>query len=166
MDLYQQEDYLKLEMYVKEHGSPDTEVIFTKNAEIEFSYLSNKTSAIFNNHPHISAEQGLLQSESSIPECGYIRAVNKAEGFHSIGWRFSPSRVFDYEKLFGFLNVIRAERLKAVFITNKGVFGYNLTPDGLTEIKLDDCAESRIEIISDNINDEWETLLMECILTD
>ena len=56
--------------------------------------------------------------------------------------------------------------MKAVFITESGVFGYNLTPDALTEIELDDCIESRVEIISDNVNNEWEAQLMECILTD
>ena len=166
LDLYQREDNLKLKLYVKQHGAPGTKVIFTENAEIEPSYLSKKTSAIANSHYHISTERHLLQPEVPIPKCGYIKAVNEAEGFQSIGWRFSPSRVFEHEKLFTFLNAIRAERMKAVFITDRGIFGYNLTSDALTEIKLDDCVESRVEIISDNINDEWEKLLMGCILTD
>jgi G3E family GTPase len=164
-DLYQPEDNLKLEMYVKQHGSSETQVIFTENAEIESSYLSNKTSATFKGHHHNSAEQSPPLSEAPIPMCGYIKANNEGEGFQSIGWRFSPSRVFDHERLFTFLNTIDAERMKAVFITDRGIFGYNLTSDALTEIKLDGCVESRVEIISDSINDEWETLLMSCILT-
>ena len=53
--------------------------------------------------------------------------------------------------------------MKAVLITDQGIFGYNLTPDGLTEIPLDDCLESRIELISDKINDSLESELLACL---
>jgi hypothetical protein len=53
--------------------------------------------------------------------------------------------------------------MKAVFITEAGVFGYNLTSDALTEIELDDCMESRIEIIADDISDLWDERLLSCI---
>jgi hypothetical protein len=56
-----------------------------------------------------------------------------------------------------------AERIKAVFITNVGVFGYNATSDALNEFVLDDCFESRIEIISESIDDSLEIQLLECI---
>ena len=55
--------------------------------------------------------------------------------------------------------------MKAVFITNAGVFGYNLTADALTEIQLDDCLESRIELIADQLDDSLEAKLLACILT-
>jgi hypothetical protein len=54
--------------------------------------------------------------------------------------------------------------MKAVFITEAGVFGYNLTSDALTEIELDDCIESRIEIIADDISDLWDERLLSCII--
>ena len=67
------------------------------------------------------------------------------------------------EKLFLLLTGVLAERIKAVFITDIGIFGYNATPDALNEIELDDCFESRIEIISESIDDSLEILLLECI---
>lgn len=167
LDLYQREDKAKLETYVKQQGSAEAQVIFTKNGEIALTHLLGKTSATASGHHyHKPVEQKPLLSETPIPECGYVKAVNEGEGFHSVGWRFSPSCVFSREKLFLFLSGIRAERMKAAFITASGVFGYNLTPDNLTEIELDDCMESRIEIICDNVNDQWEVQLMECIHTD
>ncbi len=166
-DLYQNKDNAKLEAYVKQKGSTEAEVIFTQNGKIKLTHLSGKTSATAkSHHHHHPAEKRPLLSDAPIPECGYIKAINEGEGFHSIGWRFSSTRVFHREKLFSFLSSIRAERMKAVFITEDGVFGYNLTSDGLTEIKLGDCMGSRIEIISDHINDEWETQLIACILAD
>ncbi|MGR5457116.1 GTP-binding protein, partial [Vibrio alfacsensis] len=50
--------------------------------------------------------------------------------------------------------------MKAVFITEDGIFGYNLTSDGLTEVVLDDYFESRIELISDTIDDTFEEQLL------
>ena len=52
--------------------------------------------------------------------------------------------------------------MKAVFITSTGIFAYNLTRDALTEIEIDDCMESRIEIIADQIDPVWEQELMDC----
>ena len=58
---------------------------------------------------------------------------------------------------------LQVERMKAVFITEKGSFGYNLTADGLSEVALDDCGESRIELISDIIDDRLEEQLFACL---
>jgi hypothetical protein len=66
--------------------------------------------------------------------------------------------------LFLFLTGIVAERMKAVFITEKGIYGYNLTSDYLTEIELDDCMESRIEIIASEMCDQWEAELLACVM--
>lgn len=165
-DLYQRQDRAKLEDYIKQEGAVQAVVLFTQNGEIAPNYLLGKTAAKTKAHHHHSGEEKPLLSELPIPDCGYIKAINEGEGFHSVGWRFSPGRVFDYKKLYSFLSGITAERMKAVFITECGVFGYNLTPDALTEIELDDCIESRVEIISDNISSEWEAQLMGCILGD
>ena len=53
--------------------------------------------------------------------------------------------------------------MKAVFITECGIYGYNLTSDALTEMELDDCMESRIEIIANDIADDWEEQLLACV---
>jgi hypothetical protein len=50
-----------------------------------------------------------------------------------------------------------------VFITGQGIFGYNVTGDGLTDVELDDCMESRIEIIAGELLPSWEQQLLACI---
>ena len=100
--------------------------------------------------------------EETIPECGFLKAINSGEGFKSVGWRFSPLKIFDHLKLITFLSGIRAIRMKAVFITSNGVFGYNLTEDALMEMELDDAVESRIEIISKEIKKYWDETLISC----
>ncbi len=165
-DLYRRDDQAKLKDYVKHKGAAEAVVLFTQNGEITPNHLLGNTVAKAKAQHHHSGEEKPLLSELPIPDCGYIKAINEGEGFHSVGWRFSPIRVFDYIKLYSFLSGITAERMKAVFITDSGIFGYNLTPDALTEIELDDCVESRIEIIADNIISEWEAQLMNCMRDD
>lgn len=102
-------------------------------------------------------------SELPMPESGMIKAENEGEGFKSIGWRFAPDKVFDRQKLALLLLNLDVERMKAVFITNMGIFGYNLTSDGITEMELDDCAESRIELIAHKLDETIEQRLLACV---
>lgn len=164
LDLYQDENKIELENYLKQKGLTKAQVIYTKNGEIEATNLQGATSRAANtNHHHHTSKPKPLLSEVPLPESGFIKAVNEGEGFHSIGWRFSSRHVFNYKKLYLLLSGIVSERMKAVFITNNGTFGYNLTNDALMEMTLDQCSESRLEIITENINDEWESQLMRCI---
>lgn len=166
-DLYKSDEQSTLEAYVKEIGLPDAQVFFTEQGDLADIGLSGKTAAIAEQHDHHhSTHVKPLLSEAPLPECGYLKAVNRGEGFISIGWRFSNNKLFSYEKLSVFLQSIVAERMKAVFITETGMFGYNLTGDTLTEVKLNEkCTESRIEIIVPTLNEHWEEQLLAC-LTD
>ena len=164
-DLYQSDDKARLSDYAKQYAQPDTEVIFTQHGQIPFSVLhgfSQNTAAAPDHHHHHHHPKPLA-SDEPIPEKGYLSAMNEAEGFYSIGWRFLPSKVFSYQRLFSFLTGLQVERMKAVFITDVGVFGYNLAADALTEIELDDCEESRIEMISPQLDDTLEQQLLTCI---
>ena len=128
--------------------------------------LDGKTKAKSNHsHPVSLKDADKDFSEEPIPECGFLKSINSGEGFKSVGWRFSPLKIFDHLKLITFLSGIRAIRMKAVFITSNGVFGYNLTEDALMEMELDDAVESRIEIISKEIKEYWDENLISC-LTD
>jgi G3E family GTPase len=170
-DLYQPEDKVKLEDYAKSKAPPHVEVIFTEQGKLDLAILEGLSTPPVNSHHHhhhhhadTSGANGLNSlANAPLPDCGYLKAVNQGEGFHSAGWRFDASIIFKQKELFLFLSGIVAERVKAVFITENGVFGYNLTADALTEIELDDCLESRIEIIANEIGDQWETQLLACI---
>lgn len=165
IDLYQPEDISKLQQYVKVHGHENAEIIFAENGEISQGHLQGRAAATVKGHHHHSAELKPLMSEMPFPEWGYIRANNQGEGYVSVGWRFSASKIFDYRKLSKFLGGIKAERMKAVFITNEGVFGYNLTTDALDEKSIKRCDESRIEVITREPNESLEAKLLECLCT-
>ncbi|OEF05498.1 CobW family GTP-binding protein [Vibrio genomosp. F10] len=175
VDLYQDSDKKRLIDYVKQHGQPSTHVLFSQHGEIAWEEFVGET--VFGSfrshqhdnqhkheHQHSHSHARPLVSDTPIPESGFIKAKNQGEGFQSIGWRFSPSKVFSRQKLASLLVGLRVERMKAVFITDLGVFAYNLTGDDLTEVELDDCLESRIEMISDQMNDSLEDQLLACVL--
>ncbi|TQV88563.1 CobW family GTP-binding protein [Aliikangiella coralliicola] len=165
LDLYENEEKNRLTDFVKQHGQSQAKVTFTQHGKIALSQLKGATATLFSksHHHHYNNEKKPTISESPIPKCGFIKATNEGDGFKSVGWRFSPEKIFNRQKLLTFLTGIQAERMKAVFITNAGIFGYNLTEDALTEVELDDCFESRIEIISDSLDGSLETQLMDCV---
>ena len=165
VDLYNDGDKERLLSYVKKRGKSESTVIFAEQGQISLSDLDGATaykSSTFHQHSDES-NTNPIASDLPMPECGFIKATNEAEGFMSVGWRFSPDKVFNRDKLTSLLTDISAERIKAVFITSAGVFGYNATPDALSEVELDDCLESRVEIISDEINDRLEARLLDCV---
>jgi G3E family GTPase len=164
LDLYDDGDRTRLVNYAKHQGQTHVNVIFAKHGKIELLTLQGSIASLpSQSNDHHDHHVKPFAADSTIPECGYIKAVNEGDGFYSVGWRFSPDKVFNREKLFLLLTGVLAERIKAVFITNIGVFGYNATSDALNEFVLDDCFESRIEIISESIDDSLEIQLLECI---
>jgi G3E family GTPase len=159
-DLYQTGDQTALEAYAGEA----VDVIFTEQGHISPELLLGPTAHLDEGTHSHPVGDSVTAEKTLVPSGEYVRAVNEGEGFRSIGWRFSPDQVFDRDKLFDFLSGVSAERLKGVFITGQGCFGYNLTSDALTEVPLDDCFESRIEIVAEEIDEEWEIGIMQARL--
>ncbi len=163
-DLYEPEDNIRLKGYLKEKGLAATRLVFTRQAVLDPELLQGPTTTAVQTHRHHHKQvETSSMSDVPFPECGYIKAANRGEGFESVGWRFDAAKIFNRDRLFGFLSGLETERMKAVFVTERGVFGYNLASDVLTEIVLDDCLESRIEIIATRINDQWESALLACL---
>lgn len=168
VDLYQDGDAEKLAEYVTEICHPNTKLVFAHHGKIPFEEFEGDTSFFSqqaHHHHHIHKQEKPLASELPMPESGMIKATNQGEGFESVGWRFSAEKLFDHQRLRHFLVGLKAERMKAVFITPSGIFGYNLTEDGLTESELDECAETRIEVIGYQIDEGLEGQLLKCMVT-
>ena len=164
-DLYTFEDKDNLTHYIKANKFSAENLFFTEHGQVPFGWLLGKTrfDGKLVHHRHHNDKAAKLASEQVIPKTGFIKAENSGEGFHSIGWRFAPDQIFDRAKLVPWLLSINAIRVKATFITSDGIFGYNNTEDGLTEIALDECSESRIEIICEKIEAAWQSQLQQTV---
>ena len=171
-DLYSDDDKAALAEYLHESGANGAaSLIFAEQGNIDPELLKgaqvNKNASAESveqiDHKHNASGHQHESLEASLPECGYIKALNKGEGFVSVGWRFAEHFVFDQNKLFIFLSGIQADRLKATFITDNGCLGYNLTPDSMTEMPLEGLDESRIEIITKEVDPDWHQCLFDCL---
>ena len=168
-DLYQGQEQSRLEKYIADRKGPNTRIVFTDHGNLGPAMLkgpSDIAKSQFQLRHHHHHDQSVSINEVPIPECGYLKTENTSEGFHSIGWRFSAGKVFKRKALVTWFSGLCVKRMKAVLITDEGVFGYNQADDALTEIKLDDCQESRIEIISRQTDSHWELQLMNCLIID
>lgn len=159
-DLYQQVDYENLRAFFAKANTALPEIQLTTHGMLSAQDLAGATAFSPGHHHHHHSSKPI--NEVAIPESGYIAIQNEGEGFQSIGWRFKPAVVFDRAKILQWINTLEVERIKAVFITHDGIFSYNRTPDGLTEHAMDECSESRVEIIEKTISTEWEINLLSC----
>ncbi|BCD98752.1 CobW family GTP-binding protein [Marinagarivorans cellulosilyticus] len=148
-DLYGKAEQNTLINYVTRERENVVPIIFTAQGELDIATLNGKSKVITTLHHHNhSTKLDPSINDAEIPSKGYLKIENAGEGFHSIGWRFAPDRIFNRSALINWFGSINVERAKGVFITNDGVFGYNITSDTITETELDDCIESRLEIIT------------------
>jgi len=145
-------------------------ILATQQGAIDVAYLEGDSKAIaddtdWHKHDHDHEPHNEIRLDSiPMPVDGYVQAINRGEGFQSVGWRFTSNQVFSHAKLFAVLLSLDAERVKGVFNTDEGAFGYNIAGDSIEQSELNNCQESRIEIIATQLSDEWGRQLLECII--
>lgn len=170
-DLYSDTDEQTLIDYIASRKGADTPIVFTQQGKIDTSLLagvslSAKQLICSHAHHHEKHRHGHSESLAPVegdilPACGYLRQENSGEGYQSIGWRISAEFFFNRDAVRQWLKQIQGERVKAVFLTEEGVYGYNITEDAFSEFELDDAMESRVEIISDKSDSSWEATLLK-----
>ena len=163
-DLTSQHDLQKLREYLDSHGAANVEMRPVKYGSIDIALLNGRSSWSVSQRTHHHADPEYVPAaELPMPACGFLRANNSGEGFESVGWRFSPEKIFNRSKAVSFLKSVDADRIKAVLITDEGAFGYNISSGVFSEVPIDDCMESRIEVISLQSNPGWEEALLGCL---
>lgn len=180
-DQCSQEDFVALQNYITANGHSKKPLHRVSFGEIPHALLAT-SSTYLADHDRKKKRSGVFKNsqgdditrvdspllESSMLQAGeHIKTHNRGEGFTSVGWRFHSSFIFDRQKLFALLSGISIERLKAFFITDVGVFGYNLSDNILSEFELDDALESRVEgiEIQQSVLDDMEAQLLSCVVT-
>ena len=166
-DLCEPANYDLLQDYVRKTLGSRAKIIRSTYGNVDISELEGSTDWKATDAPDRQAfrkASAPLPEEQPLPESGFLRAQNKGEGFESTGWRIRPEMIFSYRTLFEFLRRLNVDRMKAIFITEHGIFAYNMVGGVLQELPIDDCMESRIEIIAESIDATWEDRLMDCLL--
>jgi G3E family GTPase len=163
LDLCDIQDKEALAHYIKDHGYTAEPLKFVEHGKIKLAWLSGSTHYKRDTKKQHSIVNRDLNVAPSLLTSKIIKSTNKGEGYFCIGWKIPSDRIFNRAKLLAFLTDIVAIRVKATFITDEGLYSYNNTVDGIHEIKLDKCNESRIEVICDNIDEKWEPILLQLI---
>lgn len=167
-DLYQSDEQAQLDAYVQQRGERPVSVVFTERGILDPALLKGASTVAktlqhaHSHHHHNSAEKSV--NDMPLPECGYISVANSGEGYESIGWRFAPNKIFSHRALYDWLCQLPAVRIKAVMITDEGVLMYNRVDDTLTVSAIDECAESRLEIIATLTQQDWQQQLLSTCL--
>ena len=164
-DLYSDVDFKLARDYEKIQKSPAKAMIFTEHGVIDPLLLEGANldsvqqqhlaKSLINRSKMTSDDENEIETPQ--------KAINTADGFTSIGWYFDEYKTFNRSKLFAFLSGIDVIRVKATVVTPNGSWGYNFASGTLTEIPLEDCKDSRVEIIAATLDDSWEPQLFECL---
>lgn len=164
-DLSSVEQLHALEQFVEERRGSEVPVVAVSFGQLPLDSLDAPTlwqpSGTLASAPANPSAQGF--EERPLPETGVLVAQNAGDGFETIGWRITADKHFNYHRLMSFFQSLAVERMKAVAITDAGVFAYNLSGGILKEIAIDDCLESRIEIICQKTSQQWDSELIACL---
>jgi G3E family GTPase len=177
-DQCNEKDFAKLSSYLADHYGGQKPFHRVSFGEIPFALLAPRSSyndiaqskqthsmlrTLSKNNNTQSQDSDILET-TPLETDQYVKINNSGEGFFSVGWRFHASIVFNHHQLFTFLSGVSAQRLKGFFITEEGMFGYNVSDCRLSEFELDDALESRVECIDmdETILNALENDLLAC----
>lgn len=163
VDLYLANQKQQLIDFVAHSKNSHAQVLFTEQGKLDPMLLkssANNLDSFTNELAHHNHHHNNAEATAQLPESGFIKVENSGEGFQSIGWRFSKRYVFDRKKLNNFLLGFTEERIKAVMLTDEGVFAFNFSDGCLTESVLLECEQSCIEIIARTLPDNLHEQLM------
>lgn len=168
MDLYSHTDYRALERYREQRAEDPVTFRLTRDGHVSLHDLQ-ADAAPTDTSSEFKLPEYLLVAGEETEEPAQGTAVLDTDGgelgHQSVGWRFTADHVFDYHRLVEFLLDIDAERVKAVAITERGIFGYNMVRGEWREFAMDEYAESRVEIIARSVDAAgWERRLNTCLI--
>jgi G3E family GTPase len=170
------EDFSSLNAYLVEKASHEKPLYRVSFGEIPFTALlapsahttpepsRRFTMPALSKNAFGQPESTERSDHKPLAEGDYIKIKKHADGFTSVGWRFHASILFDKDRLFELFSGLTLQRVKAIFITSDGVFGYNFSDQALTEVELDEAQESCVEGIDNDetVFDDFEAELLSC----
>ncbi|MDG1467582.1 MAG: GTP-binding protein [Glaciecola sp.] len=77
-----------------------------------------------------------------------VRKEKQSEGFYSRSWSWSPEHWFDCAKVISVIKALDVVRLKAILITEDGIFSFNVIDGEIDIQEHDEAFDSRMELIT------------------
>lgn len=152
-DITSESDLLILRQLLAQRGLSEIPLIETQYGELEISLLDQQTQRSHSNDKQealnvysVLLDPG-IQADSAGK--GYLRKHQQQQGFNSVGWVFTAETCFDFFELTAQLTGFEVERLKAIMRTDRGVYMFNHSNDILSSQPIEEAADSRLEVISE-----------------
>ena len=151
-DLYGPADFDDLRSYLTQKNWLEQRTLArVVDGKLDLEWLDQKSKSWGEGKQPPFAGSPLPSSETDhreFPPEGYIRLSNQAEGFASHGWIFRPETTFNEKEIAALLCNSKADRIKALLLTDAGAFGYNFSGDAVQRVPLNALNDSRIEVIA------------------
>jgi G3E family GTPase len=169
-DLYDSEDITHLKDYLKKLGLAHKDLVVGGSQAIGMAVLDRASEFAVpepENHHHPS-EIATVDLDERMQEKGWASVSNQGEGFVSHGWVISARHIFDYHTVVSVFSSVDVERLKAVMITEQGIFVFNFADGVLSQNEIDEANDSRLELIasSSDMADELVKSLEQKLIAD
>lgn len=148
-DLYAPADYDRLCEYLDQRAQcADAPRYPAVRGAIDLSWLDAPVRTTKpRSHHHSHGQADTWAPDIEIPDSGFTSIENQGEGYFSRGWVFTPAWTFDAGELLAILSGIPAERIKGVFITQRGAMSFNIAEGVMSTRQIDECMDSRVECI-------------------
>lgn len=154
-DLYSPQNRAELDGYLERLGLSHTPVKNIVQGQVDMDILARPLKPAddhghhhHEHHHHHHQDDDPLDVEDALRQSGEFRTQQDNGEFYTHSWAFSPDKVFRYDSIIAALERMRIERLKAVFITERGIFAFNKVDTSLDTFELDESQDSRLEIIA------------------
>lgn len=148
-DLYESNELEDLTSYIAELGHNTDSLRTIEQGHVDLGWLDQpaRLQPVAEQSHHHHHDENPLDIAPDLNEQGFARADNKGQGFNSAGWVFHSEHIFEYDQIFKLFSTLHPERLKAVVITDKGIFIFNFVDGVMSCREIDESIETRIEII-------------------
>ena len=147
-DLYRPQDHAALQRYLAQQGRSDAPCYFTEQGQLALSSILGPCAAARSPHQPVEPDAHVPHTEHT-----------HAPGMRSDSLQLGAEQVFAHAALRDFLQTLEVLRLKAVCITDEGIFAYNMSEGDLHEWPMDEAMENRIEIIGTVLPAHWKERL-------
>lgn len=173
-DLYQPDDIQNMKSVLETLDLSNRPLQLTSHGQLASHWLQQPVGS-HSDLPHVHShapKNQIPEWQTQLQEHGFACTKNQKEDFYTEGWIFNQNYIFDFNYIYSFLSGIEAERVKGVFITEKGVFGFNKVDDVLSYSELEECDDTRVEFIFNTANKsqsepemDINTILMQALKT-
>lgn len=163
MDLSNNESLEAMNQYLQKSGLDQRPQVKIAHGELPLNWLNLEHCAYAplpqaSHHHPSNYPAANLQTPSA--EQPIVSKQHQGQGYYSAGWVIHPAKIFVLSSLFNWLHGLECDRLKAVLITDQGIMALNLADGVLKIIEMDECDDSRLEIIHHQPLD-WDALEIE-----